>query len=333
MKVAFKKDDNVCLRDVDEPQVGAGQIRLKVDACGICGTDLHSDPGQKGVESMFGHEIAGTILEVGPGVEYLKPGQRVVLDSSTPCGRCDACRNARQELCTQLESFFCIGSFGFAEQMIAPAISAIVCEDLTPEIASLQEPLGVAIDLVRLAEIRPGDNVVIMGQGPIGLMAVSLVRQAGASKVFVSDFASRVGRKKVAEAFGVDAYLDPVSSPLDEHDFGCQIDKVLVTSPPKTLNTAFTIARKGAIVSFIGIAHGDGAFCNFDVNAFHFKKLQLRASFASPALYGPAALDLLRSGVVDGQAIVSHTYPLDEISQAMETARECPDAVKVVVTM
>jgi len=94
---------------------------------------------------------------------------------------------------------------------------------------------------------------------------------------------------------------------------------------------AFAVACKGGIVSFIGIGYGENAYCKFDVNAFHFKKLQLRASFASPALYTPRALQCLREGLVDGAALISHRFPLSRIAEAMEVARDPSRAVKVII--
>jgi len=193
------------------------------------------------------------------------------------------------------------------------------------------EPLGVAIDMVRLAGIEVTSNVLILGQGPIGLMATALAKRAGARRLFVSQPARRVARVELARRFGADAVIDPTETPLREYDFGCEIDRVLVTSPPQTLPEAFDVAAKGGIVSFIGIEHGEGAFCSFDANAFHFKKLQLRASFASPALFTPLALQHLRAGLVDGEALISHRFPLARIADAMAAA-DAPDAVKVVVT-
>lgn len=332
MRAAFKKGRDVQIRDITLRPLGPGEVRVKVDACGVCGTDLHVNPAGDERESGFGHEVAGTILEVGVGVTQLRPGQRVVLDSATPCGRCENCRNARQELCTDIQSFWFTNTFGFAEEMIAPAICAFPCEDLAPEVACLQEPLGVAIDLVRLADITPTSNVLLLGAGPIGLMALALVRRHGARRVFVSEFARAQARCEVAQKFGADRVIDPSVTPLDKVDFGGPIDRILVTTPPPTLKDAFTVACKGGIVAFIGIAYGENAFCRFDANAFHFKKLQLRASFASPALFGPLAVQKLREGVVDGNALVSHRFPLAELSRALDTARTDPRAIKVVIT-
>ena len=332
MRKALKKGTRVRLVEDSVQALAPDQIRLRVAACGVCGTDLHQMPGAEEREAGFGHEIAGTIVEVGAAVENVRLGQAVVLESSTACGTCANCRNARQELCTEIQSFFHLGSFGFADTMIAPGISAIVCEEMDPAIACLSEPLGVAIDMVRLADIRLDSNVLIMGQGPIGLMATALVRRLGARRVFVTQTRRRTARVELARRFGADEVIHPEETEIGTVDFGCGIDRILVTTPPSTLRDAFDVAVKGGILSFIGIAYGDGAFCRFDVNAFHFKKLQLRASFASPALYTPLALQYLRERIVDGEALVSHRFPLEELAEAMATARSGADAVKVVVT-
>ena len=328
MKAVFRNGKEVYLKDITLPALKDGQIRLKVEACGVCGTDVHSSSEK---EQQFGHEIAGTILELGPGVSDLSVGQKIVLDSASPCGKCDNCKNTEQEICSKIKSIWGVPSFGFAEEMIAPAISAIPYEKLSPEVASVQEPLGVAIDLFRLSDINMNSNVLIMGQGPIGLMATALVKKAGARKIFVTELKSRTKRIELAKKFGADICIDPVESPLETYDFGCKINRILVTAPPKTLPTAFKVASKGAIISFIGIAFGEAANVTFDANDFHFKKLQLRASFASPALYGPRALQYLKEGVVDGEAIVTHRYKLEQIKEALRVSLEDSAAVKVVI--
>lgn len=330
MKAAFKKDGKVFLRDVELRPIAPDEMRLKVAACGICGTDTHYNPADTR-EQGFGHEVAGVVLEAGAAAYGLAVGQKIVLDSSTPCGRCANCRNTRQELCTDLKSFFIKGTFGFAEEMIAPAISAVPYDGLPPEQACLAEPLGVAIDMVRLADITPESNVLIMGPGPIGLMALCLARRMGARRVFVSAFSRLKARCEAARALGADDVVDPSETPLEKHDFKCGIDRVLVTTPPPTLESACKLARKGGTISFIGIAHGEGAFCRFNANEFHFKKLQLRASFASPAQFTPMALAYLREGVVDGKRLVSHVFALADIEKAMTIARDGAIAVKVVV--
>jgi len=331
MKAAFRKGNELFFKDIEPRALEFGQIRVRVEACGICGTDI-APRDDDAPELRFGHEIAGEVIEAAPNVTRVKVGDKIALDSATPCGHCANCRNGLQELCTSLKTFFRGNELGFAEEVIAPVISALPYEGLSPAVATVQEPLGVAIDMVRLADLETTSNVLILGQGPIGLMALRLARQAGVRRAFVSDFKWRTGRVKVANAFGADDYIDPKETPLTEYDFGCKIDRIMVTAPPVTLPTAFEVAAKGAIISFIGIGHGDAGTIKFDADAFHFKKLQLRASFASPALYGPKAVQFLMEGVVDGEALVSHTFPLDELAKGMEAAVKDPEAVKVVIT-
>lgn len=331
IKAAYKSKTGCVIRDLQLRPLKAGEVRLKILACGICGTDLQTNGEESAEGALFGHEMAGIILEMAPDVYGFSIGQEVVVESATPCGRCSNCRNARQELCTDIQSFFYLGYFGFAQECIVPAISLISCDGCEPAVACLSEPLGVAIDLVKLGQIEPTSNVLILGQGPIGLMALALVKRAGARRIFAGEFSDRKARYELAKKFGADAVIDPRKTPLAEYDFGCEIDRILVTTPPKTLNDAFEIATKGAIISFIGIDHGPNSFCNFNVNDFHFKKLQLRASFASPALYTPLAMQFLREGVVDGEAIISHRLPLSRINEAMTIARDDPSAVKVMI--
>lgn len=328
MKAAFKSKNEVVLKDIEPLELKPDDIRIKIKACGICGTDLHADNDDL---QPFGHEMVGEVIELGSHVTDFTIGQQVMIESSSTCGRCNNCRDARQELCTNVQSFLFKGNFGMAETIAGPAACAIPCEDLPADIATLSEPLGVAIDMFRLAEINTRSNVLIMGAGTIGLMAAALAKRAGARRVFVNDFQSRSGRVAAAEAIGIDAFIDAETCSVQEYDFGCKINRIMVTSPPPTLNSAFALAASGAIISFIGIGHGDAAYCNFDVNAFHFKKLQLHASFASPALFGAMALDYLREGVIDGESLISHRFKLDDIANAMDVALNDPAAIKVVV--
>jgi L-iditol 2-dehydrogenase len=332
MKAAYRKGSGApYIKEIARRPLGFTEIRVHVDACGICGSDILPRAADA-PDLRFGHEIAGTIIEVAPDVTRVKVGDKIALDSATPCGHCENCRNGKQWICLTLRSFFKNNELGFSEEVIAPAISAIPYSGITPAVATLQEPLGVAIDMFRYADISVTSNVLVMGQGPIGLMAARLARRAGARRVFVSDFKWRTGREKVARAFGADDYIDPGETPLAKYNFGCKIDRLMVTSPPPTLLTAFDVAASGAIISFIGIGGGGAGKINFDADAFHFKKLQLRASFASPALYGPMAMQFLCEGVVDGEALVSHTFPLDSLAKAMEVAVKDPTAIKVVIT-
>lgn len=332
MKGAFRKGEEVFLRDVEMPALKPDAIRLKVQACGICGTDLHwnSRPEK---ETPFGHEVAGTVVEVGSAVSNVKVGQGVALESSSACGQCAECRNMRQELCPNLRVFWGAGpTLGFAQEMISPAQCAVPYEQMKPEVACLSEPLGVAIDTVRVADIGIDSNVLILGPGPIGLMILQLIKRKGARRVFVAGRSRQPKRLELARQFGADDAFDSAATPVGKFAYGCAIDRIIVTAPPSTIPEALQIAAKGGIVTFIGLGEGEQAACSFDANQFHFQKLQLRASFAAPAMFTPLALRYLREGVVNGEALISHRFPLERIGDAVHTAAMASDAVKVVVT-
>jgi L-iditol 2-dehydrogenase len=332
MKVAYlKKTNQIEFRMEPIPQVGKNQILIKVEACGICGTDVHA--ALQNEEFLpFGHEVAGRVVELGEGVERLSIGQKVVLDSATPCGWCDNCRNGKHELCTDIQSFYFTHSFGMAEYMVTPAICAIRYEGLTPIQVTLAEPLGVALDLIRVADIRPGNNVLIMGPGPIGLMAIRLAKMAGAQRIFVSALSGTMKRNRLALEFGADAVIEVDTVALEDYKFNCSIDRVVSTSPPSTLPSAMNIAAKGAIIAFIGFAGNSNPNLIFNANEFHVKKLQLRASFASPATMGPLAITILKNDRKIVDHIISHIFELDQLSQAMETAvYKTMETVKIIV--
>jgi len=333
VKAAFMKTcKDVVLRQVELPEPEPLEVTLKVDACGICGADVMTASDGKDDYGPFGHEIAATVAKTGSAVTDLKPGQKVVLDSATACGACDACKDAQQELCTRVTSYMQKGYFGFADHMISPRISCVPYEGMPADVASLAEPLGVAIDMHRLAEIKVGSHVLVCGLGPIGLMALRLAKLSGASRIYGADLSSAKARLEVARQFGADEIIEVDRTPLNTYKFAQKPDRFMVSSPPQTMAPLFNIAAKGTIFSFIGIKFGQGAMISFDANEFHFKKLQLRASYASPAMMTPFAVRLLQNREIDGAALISHRFKLDQIQQAMHTASfDTANAVKVIV--
>jgi len=333
MKAAFlKKMGEVQIRDVAIRGPGDDEIRVKVDACGVCGTDVTSALDGKEEYQGFGHEIAGTVLELGPGVRNVSVGQKVVLESGSACGRCANCRNCRQELCTDVQSFWFTQYFGFAEEMITPAVTAIPYEGVSPQEACLSEPAGVAVDMHRLADIRIGDHVVVSGLGPIGLMALRLAKLSGAEKIYGCARSHSTARIELARRFGADEIIEIDKTPVEEYRFERAPDRFMVSSPPRTLPAMIKVAAKGAVISYIGIEYGKGADITFDANEFHFKKIQLRASYASPAMYTPMALNHIVSGRIDAAALISHTFPLAQIGKGLEVAAyDKAGAVKVII--
>jgi threonine dehydrogenase-like Zn-dependent dehydrogenase len=174
--------------------------------------------------------------------------------------------------------------------------------------------------------------VVVSGLGTIGLMALRLAKLSGAQKIYACGLSRSKAKNELAMKFGADEIIEIDKTPITEYKFSKAPDRFLISSPPQTIPNMVKVAAKGAIISYIGIKYGEGAALSFDANEFHFKKLQLRGSFASPALYTPMALNLLRNKRIDGKALISHRFPLDQIKEAMKiAAKDKERAVKVVV--
>lgn len=330
MKTAFKKDNRqIELREVSPRRLRNGEVRIDVECCGICGSDLHGGTPEG---EIFGHEISGIVSELGPGVSGITVGQKVVLESSSFCSRCDACRNGNVEFCTNIRSFNQLDnvSLGFSESMIAPAESVLPYSGLTPEIACLQEPLGVAIDVVRVADIHPDQNILLIGAGPIGLMVLEIIRNTmKAGSIFVSEFKTQTARFQLASEIGHAQWIEPAE--LADFAFNKNIDRVIVTAPPAAVPGALKIGCPGSRITYIGVGwNSERSNQMLDLDSMHFKKQILAPSYACPALFGPLALDYLRRGIVRGERYISHRFVLNEIQKAMDTARG-PEAVKVVV--
>ena len=307
-----------------------GWLLVRVEACGICGTDLIGAVSVR-TPKAFGHEIAGTIQKVGHGVTGLENGQRVVLESASFCGRCDDCRNGRVDLCNKAPNFWGQPAMGCSEFMLAPACCAVPYEGLTPQVAALTEPAGVAYDMVKVAGVQLGDRVCVVGPGPIGLMATALVRHAGATRLVCIGRSHSVKRLAVARQLGAEP-LACDGSLSDLRELGKQFDHVLMTAPPQFIPPALSLLAYEGKLTYIGLAHGE-ATITFNADDFHFRKLQLRASFASPAVYFPRVLSLFTAGILPGQTLISHVFPLSRIADAMLTGRDDKTGtIKIVVS-
>ncbi|MCX7045193.1 MAG: alcohol dehydrogenase catalytic domain-containing protein [Candidatus Sumerlaeota bacterium] len=319
------------LRTVDLPdEPPAGWVLLKVAACGVCGTDLTAAE-QKKDWGPVGHEIAGVIEKTGAGVEGLKSGQSVALESCSFCGRCPLCRDGRVDLCNKnAPNFWRQPAMGMSDWMLAPAVCCVPYSGLSAEEACLVEPLGVAYDMVKTADIQMGDRVCLVGPGAIGLAGAALAIHRGASRMLVIGRSSNAKRLEVAARLGAETLA--TDAPLNElADLRQQFDHVLMTAPTQYLSPALALLAYGGEMTYIGIGVGDGSI-TFDANDFHFRKLQLRASFASPAIYYPAVMRLLRAGVLPGKTLISHIIPLSEVGKAFEICRDKKqDTLKVVI--
>lgn len=330
-QVFLKAPFQVEIRDTALPRLGDDEALISVKACGVCGSDINMAQTAREF-SPFGHEFSGVVEQVGSSVQNIAPGDRVTVESSSFCGNCAMCRNGHPELCTQ-RYIFAPAYNGFSEYVAAKAGALVKFDGISFEEAAVVEPMGVAMDMVNVADIQLNDTVVVYGAGPIALLAIRLSKLKGAGKVTVLAHSYSRARIDLAAHYGADEviFTDQVDPKAALQ--GQLVQRVLVTTPPATLQDAAAFASFGAVISVIGMAKTrEESLCTLDINRMHFKRLQLRFSFAAPALFFPLCIDMIRRGLVDVKPLISHRFALEQMQEAMAVCRDDKEhTVKVMM--
>lgn len=320
------------LREVPTPTPNVGEVLVRVTACGICGTDLHFMRAMKREWTPLGHELAGRVEKVGAGVTRWRDGDFVVVENNSACGVCDACKNGESRYCRHIWTFM-NDQAGMGDYVCIPEASLQKYQDLTPRQATLAEPLTVAIDVTLRGDIPLNGEVAVWGAGPIGIMACKIAKLRGARRVFLvgspRDTPRNRFRLELGRELGADVTISGTQNVVEtiQRATGDGVDRVLMTAPPSAIPDALSVCRFGGIVALIGLEEREGETIRLDVNAFHFQKLQLRASHAIPNHYFPIALDLLARREVDPDRMITHVFPLNDYRRAFETANDSDERV------
>ncbi len=320
--------------DVDP---GPGSVLLEVTAVGICGSDLHTylfgSVGGIAPEQplTLGHEAAGVVLAVGPGVDerQLRVGQRVAIDPAIACGVCERCQAGDPHLCERLMFMGLYPYHGALRQrMLYPAQTCVPVPDTISDVsAAMLEPLGVALHAIRLAQIQVGEDVAVVGCGAIGLLLVRLARLAGARRIFAAD--RYAWRLALAADYGADVALK-----ADEVDLVQEVMRLTnrrgvdvaieAAWADATANQCVEMARHGGRVVIVGIPVED--FITFRASAARRKELAILSSRRMKHTY-PAAIALAQDRRVDLDVLASHTFSLEQTRDAFETAANYSDEV------
>jgi len=318
---------------------GPDEAVVRINTCGICGTDLHfyRDLPQKGPIPL-GHEVAGTVYEIGGAVTGLQIGQTVVVQNHVSCGSCEPCLQGRPAHCRNIQTYM-NDRAGMAEYLCVPKAMVVPYSELDFSEAALAEPLTVALDVVQRARLEPFQDVCISGPGIIGLFCTGLAAAAGAGNIAVlgRSFQSERGKRRIEEAksLGATRFFDTDGQGwLEEakREFPEGFHKIIVTSPPRTIPPLFDLACFGAHIVYNGISFPEPDI-SFDANAFHFKKLTLAASHAIPNWGFPLAFKLLRQNMFKHKKLITHSFPLEQIEEAFITAGgKEQGAIKVMIT-
>ncbi|WP_370325836.1 zinc-dependent dehydrogenase [Euzebya sp.] len=339
----FHEPGDLRLEDVPEPTAGPGELKLRMHATATCGTDAkifrHGHP-RLDPPQVIGHELAGEVVEVGEGTEGFAVGDRVQVIAAVPCGECWACEAGIAQVCENQTSMGYQYPGGFAEYMIVPELVVRVGgvnpipEGLSYAEAAVTEPLACALNAQELARVGEGDVVVVMGAGPIGCLHVRLARSKGAARVFLTDInADRL--KLSADRVEPDAMIEgsgqEVIDAVRELTGGRGASVVITAAPSgKAQEDAIEMVAPEGRISFFGGLPKDDPYIRLDSNAVHYKELTIVGANGSSPDHNRRALDLIASGAVPVEDLITHRMPLSEVHRAIEAVIS-GEAIKVVV--
>jgi threonine 3-dehydrogenase len=326
MRALVKEDaaPGAAIREVPVPSPGPGEVLIRVEAASVCGTDVHIerwDPWAQenfGPPPMtFGHEMAGVVAAVGPGVTRVRVGESVAVETHIADWSCYQCRTGRAHVCQNMKILGVHIPGAFAEYVVVPEVNAWVSEGLSAEIAALQEPLGNAVHAAFVEEVA-GQTAVVTGCGPIGLMAIGVLKMSGARAVFATDINPE--RRAMAEHMGADLVLDgrdDVSARLRAETDGNGVDIVLeMSGASAALHQGLAAVTNGGRVSLLG-THTVPATLDLSQEVI-FKGIRIYGITGRKLFdtwYRTTAL--LEEGL-DLSPIITHRLPLAEYAKAFD---------------
>jgi threonine dehydrogenase-like Zn-dependent dehydrogenase len=326
---------DIRIEDVPRPTIGPDDALIKVKAVGICGSELHAYEGlskRRVPPLVMGHEFAGVVEEIGERSNGIRIGDRVVAEPAVPCGVCEQCSSGRTNVCRLRRHVGLHFPGAFADYVKMPSRSChLIPESVSFEAATLAEPLSVGTHSVRLASIGGRDVVLILGAGVIGLSCLIAAREK-AKTVLASDlFDSRLG---FAKSFGADAVIDAsrVDPVIEAHRLSSETGvnvAIEAVGLEKTVNQAISSVKEAGRVILVGLLDETARVGILQITV---KEIQVSGSYGRTSKDFNEALTLLERNLSKISRLVTHTFSLDSVSQAFETAsREKRRAIKVVL--
>ncbi|WP_136440435.1 zinc-dependent alcohol dehydrogenase [Pacificoceanicola onchidii] len=330
----YRGDRTFSVETKTAPAPGPGEVSVRIAYCGICGTDLHVFHGNMdarvGFERVIGHEMSGTIDAIGAGVKDLAVGQKVVVRPLDHCGNCPACKAGHTHVCHNLKFLGLDSEGAFQEIWTVPDHTIhVLPQDIRLDHAALIEPVAVASHDVRMSGLQPGEDVVVIGGGPIGVLVAAVAREAGGN-VVISEV--NENRLAIAETLGF-ATVNPASEDLvaaindRTGDKGADVVFEVSGSKPGVQAMTDVAATRGRIV-MVAI-HATKP--EVDLFRFFWRELKLiGARVYEPADY-EKAIELISNGAIDADTIITDVSPLCDIQQAFEALDASPTALKCLI--
>ncbi|AKL13798.1 TPA: zinc-binding alcohol dehydrogenase family protein [Kluyvera intermedia] len=302
------------------PKPGDDEALIKLKTVGICGTDIHAWGGNQPFFSyprVLGHEICGEIVGLGKNINHLHNGQQVVVIPYVSCRKCPACRSGRTNCCENISVIGVHQDGGFSEFLSVPANSLLVTDGIDPHAAALIEPYAISAHGVRRAAILPGEQVLVVGAGPIGLGAAAIAKADGAQVVVADTSAAR--RAHVDTFLGLTT-LDPSAADFDASlraAFGGSLAQKVIdaTGNPQAMNNTVNLIRHGGSITFVGLFKGNLQFSDPE---FHKKETTMMGSRNATEEDFAKVGRLMAEGKITAQMMLTHRYEFHALAEIYE---------------
>ena len=320
---------DIKIEQIPIPECNENELRVKIDACSVCGTDLKAyKSGNPRIKApiVMGHEFTGIIDVVGKKVTGFKTGERIVMATSVSCGSCYYCKKGNNNLCSALKPMGFSYPGGMAEYTIIPQAAIVnghvikVPDSIKAEHAALAEPLSCAVNSIENCNIEKGDTVVVSGAGPMGILNLCVAKEYGAQKTILSEISEN--RLMQAGQF-CDRLVNPAKEDLlkvvkDETD-GVGADVVIVAAPAAApQETALDLVRKRGTVCLFASLPAGKSMLNLDSRKIHYGELRIAGSSDSTPKQVKKAVELLQCRSFPAEKIASHVLSFEDIFKAFE---------------
>ncbi len=340
MKAAFLyKPGDIRIEEMDIPKPKDDEALIKLKAVGVCGSDVHFfEFGRIGdffvkEPLILGHECAGEVVEIGKNVKNIKVGDRVAIEAGVPCRKCEFCRLGRYNLCSSVTFLAAPPFHGAYREYIAHPEDFLfkLPDNISYEEGAMVEPLSVGTYAAERGNVNVRNTVAIIGAGTIGLMTLQVVKARGATEIIVTDL--EPFRLELAKKLGATLTInareeDPVNKVLEYTDGGADVIMEAVGAP-QTIQQTIKMARPGAVIVWIGMPTTD----EIPIRAVEAicKDVDIRGIFRYANAYKPA-IKLLASGKIDVKSMITTTFTLDQVQEALEYPKKHPGTcIKVMV--
>ena len=343
LAAVYRGVNDVRLETVPVPRIGAGELLLRVHTCGVCGTDLKKiATGSHSAPRIFGHETSGVVAAVGAGVSRFAPGDRVVVFHHIPCRRCYYCLHQTFAQCPTYKKVGCTAGFepsggGFAEYVrvmdwIVDKGTVKIPDGISFEQACFVEPVNTCMKGIEALRPQPGETVLVIGQGPIGVILSVLARKAGATVITSDLYAERLRiSKSLGFGFAIDASQQDAGDYVRQQTEGRGADAVILAVGANALiRPAMDSARPGGrVLLFAQTQHGEVIV---DPAAICVDEKALLGSYSASVDLQEDSIQFVMNREMDLECLISHRFPLQESPRALElAAHPQPASMKIVI--